>query len=113
MKDHLQNGSLMMGHKSTICIYLNLFKDESDFFFFFLGATLMAAFDLLVALATGCLPNLKLIAEMLTEMFYSDKDDAILDWEYLPPVGPRPHNGFVGQFTFTNHRWRCCLFHIF
>ena len=30
----------------------------------------MAAFDLLVALATGCLPNLKLIAEMLTEMFY-------------------------------------------
>ena len=63
---------------------------------FFLGATLMAAFDLLVALATGCLPNLKLIAEMLTEMFYSDKDDAILDWEYLPPVGPRPHNGFVG-----------------
>jgi ubiquitin carboxyl-terminal hydrolase 9/24 len=73
----------------------------------------MAAFDLMVALATGCLPNLKLIAEMLTEMFYSDKDDAILDWEYLPPVGPRPHNGFVGKFVFTNHRWRCCLIQIF
>lgn len=56
----------------------------------------MAAFDLLVALATGCVPNLKLIAEMLTEMFYSDKDDVINDWEYLPPVGPRPSNGFVG-----------------
>ena len=73
----------------------------------------MAAFDLLVALATGCLPNLKLIAEMLTEMFYSDKDDAILDWEYLPPVGPRPHNGFVGKFAFTNHRWRFYLIQIF
>ena len=56
----------------------------------------MAAFDLLVALATGCVPNLKLIADMLTEMFYNDKDDAILDWEYLPPVGPRPVQGFVG-----------------
>ena len=50
----------------------------------------MAAFDLLVALATGCVPNLKLISDMLTEMFYSDKDDSIPDWEYLPPVGPRP-----------------------
>ena len=29
-------------------------------------------------------------------LIYSDKDDAILDWEYLPPVGPRPANGFVG-----------------
>ena len=56
----------------------------------------MAAFDLLVALATGCVPNLKLIADMLTEMFYGEKDESILDWEYLPPVGPRPIQGFVG-----------------
>ena len=37
------------------------------------GTTLMAAFELLVALATGCVPNLKLVSEMLTEMFHSDK----------------------------------------
>lgn len=60
------------------------------------GSTLMAAFELLVALCTGCVPNLRLTAEMLTDMFYSDKDDVLLDWEYLPPVGPRPANGFVG-----------------
>ena len=96
----------------------NIIKNFISYFYLifinlFLGATLMAAFDLMVALATGCLPNLKLIAEMLTEMFYSDKDDAILDWEYLPPVGPRPHNGFVGKFAFTNHRWRCYPIQIF
>ena len=56
----------------------------------------MAAFDLLVALCTGCAPNLKLVAQILCEMFYSDKDDALVEWEYLPPVGPRPANSFVG-----------------
>ena len=60
------------------------------------GTTLMAAFELLVALVTGCVPNLKLVSEMLTEMFHSDKDEVIQDWEYLPPVGPRPTKGFVG-----------------
>ena len=60
------------------------------------GTTLMAAFELLVALATGCVPNLKLVSEMITEMFHSDKEEIIQDWEYLPPVGPRPTKGFVG-----------------
>lgn len=58
--------------------------------------TVMAAFDLLVGLCTGCPANLKLVANILTEMFYTDKDDVLTDWEYLPPIGPRPNNGFVG-----------------
>ncbi len=29
-------------------------------------------------------------------MFFTDKDDMVQEWEYLPPVGPRPENGFVG-----------------
>ncbi|UYV75295.1 USP9X [Cordylochernes scorpioides] len=60
------------------------------------GASLTAAFDLLVSLCTGCLPNLTLLADMLREMFYSDNDLPLTDWEYLPPVGPRPPRGFVG-----------------
>lgn len=60
------------------------------------GHTIMAAFDLLVELCTGCVPNLRKVAEMLTEMFHSDKDDVLIEWEYLPPMGPRPSNGFVG-----------------
>jgi ubiquitin carboxyl-terminal hydrolase 9/24 len=60
------------------------------------GPTLMAAFDLLVGLCTGCVPNMKLVAQMLIEMFHSDKEDVLVEWEYLPPVGPRPSNGFVG-----------------
>ena len=58
--------------------------------------TVMAAFDLLVSLCTGCAPNLKLVAQILCEMFYTDKEDALVEWEYLPPVGPRPANSFVG-----------------
>lgn len=34
-------------------------------------ATTNAAFELLVALCVGCVPNMKLLVEMLTEMFYS------------------------------------------
>lgn len=60
------------------------------------GPTNMAAFDLLVGLCTGCVHNLRKVSEMLTEMFHSDKDDVLIEWEYLPPVGPRPSNGFVG-----------------
>ena len=33
--------------------------------------TINMAFDLLVALCTGCGENLKLLVDMLTEMFYS------------------------------------------
>ena len=57
------------------------------------GSTMMAAFDLLVALSTGCVQNLKLVAQMLTDMFYSDKEDVVTEWEYFPPVGPRAHTG--------------------
>ncbi|XP_047471205.1 probable ubiquitin carboxyl-terminal hydrolase FAF-X isoform X2 [Penaeus chinensis] len=58
--------------------------------------TVIAAYELLVTLCTGCVPNLKLLAEMLTNMYYSDCDESIGEWEYLPPVGPRPMKGFVG-----------------
>ena len=58
-------------------------------------ATTAAAFDLLVALCTGCQSNLCLLATMLDEMFYSE-GEAVTEWDYLPPVGPRPAGGFVG-----------------
>jgi ubiquitin carboxyl-terminal hydrolase 9/24 len=85
--------------------------------------TLVAAFDLLVALCTGCVQNLQCLAEMLTEMYYSGRgtfhskqccrikkstfanvfkpshtghEAPIPEWEYMPPVGPRPPKGFVG-----------------
>uniref|UniRef100_T1IZS4 ubiquitinyl hydrolase 1 n=1 Tax=Strigamia maritima TaxID=126957 RepID=T1IZS4_STRMM len=58
--------------------------------------TVIAAFDLLVSLSTGCVPNLKILSEMITEMYYSDKDQSLTEWEYLPPIGPRPLKGFVG-----------------
>ena len=60
------------------------------------GPTLLGAFELLVALSKGCLQNLTEVSRMLTEMFYTDKEDIITEWEYFPPVGPRPQNGFVG-----------------
>lgn len=63
------------------------------------AATLQAAFDVLVALCTSCVENLEFVAQTLTEMFYlSDPSEqsSSLDWEYLPPVGPRPPRGFVG-----------------
>lgn len=34
-------------------------------------STANAAFDLLVALCMGCVPNMKLLVRMLTDMFYS------------------------------------------
>jgi len=33
--------------------------------------TTVAAYELLVALCTNCVPNLKLVADMLQEMYYS------------------------------------------
>jgi ubiquitin carboxyl-terminal hydrolase 9/24 len=35
------------------------------------SATVTAAFELLVALCVGCVPNMKLLVNMLTDMFYS------------------------------------------
>ena len=39
--------------------------------------TLIAAFDLLVGLSTDCVQNLNVVAQMLIEMFYSDKGKII------------------------------------
>uniref|UniRef100_A0A8C4ME89 USP domain-containing protein n=1 Tax=Equus asinus asinus TaxID=83772 RepID=A0A8C4ME89_EQUAS len=58
-------------------------------------ATINAGFELLVALAVGCVRNLKQIVDCLTEMYYI-ACEALTEWEYLPPVGPRPPKGFVG-----------------
>ncbi|XP_035221479.1 probable ubiquitin carboxyl-terminal hydrolase FAF-X isoform X2 [Stegodyphus dumicola] len=60
------------------------------------SSSVVAAFDLLVGLCTGCAQNLRLLVEMLCEMFYSANDHPLTEWEYLPPVGPRPPRGFVG-----------------
>ncbi|XP_062862625.1 probable ubiquitin carboxyl-terminal hydrolase FAF-X isoform X2 [Trichomycterus rosablanca] len=58
-------------------------------------ATITACFELLVALAVGCVRNLRQIVDTLTDMYYSGCE-ALTEWEYLPPVGPRPNKGFVG-----------------
>ncbi|KAF4027332.1 hypothetical protein G4228_019128 [Cervus hanglu yarkandensis] len=62
--------------------------------------TINAGFELLVALAVGCVKNLKQIVDCLTEMYYIGTAittcEALTEWEYLPPVGPRPPKGFVG-----------------
>lgn len=58
--------------------------------------TQAAAFDLLSSLCISCVQNYKELVEMLSNMFYSDPDSAIVEWDYLPAVGPRPFQGFVG-----------------
>ncbi|XP_033842564.1 probable ubiquitin carboxyl-terminal hydrolase FAF-X isoform X2 [Periophthalmus magnuspinnatus] len=58
-------------------------------------ASINAGFELLVALAVGCVRNLKQIVDTLTDMYYLG-GDTLTEWEYLPPVGPRPNKGFVG-----------------
>ena len=55
-----------------------------------------AAFDLLVSLCTGCPGNLCQLGTMLADMFYTRETEAVSEWEFLPPVGPRPSQGFVG-----------------
>ncbi|XP_036281525.1 probable ubiquitin carboxyl-terminal hydrolase FAF-X isoform X4 [Pipistrellus kuhlii] len=63
-------------------------------------ATITAGFELIVALAIDCVRNLKQIVDYLTEMYYIGTAvtscEALTEWEYLPPVGPRPPKGFVG-----------------
>ncbi|KFO22512.1 Putative ubiquitin carboxyl-terminal hydrolase FAF-Y [Fukomys damarensis] len=63
-------------------------------------ATISAGFELLVALAIGCVQNLKQIVDCLTEMYYTGTAvttfEGLTEWEYLPPVAPRPPKGFVG-----------------
>ncbi|XP_035506818.2 probable ubiquitin carboxyl-terminal hydrolase FAF-X isoform X8 [Scophthalmus maximus] len=58
-------------------------------------ASINAGFELLVALAVGCVRNLKQIVDTLTDMYYLGSE-TLTEWEYLPPVGPRPNKGFVG-----------------
>ncbi|XP_061917685.1 probable ubiquitin carboxyl-terminal hydrolase FAF-X isoform X1 [Entelurus aequoreus] len=58
-------------------------------------ASINAGFELLVALAVGCFRNLKQIVDTLTDMYYLGCE-TLTEWEYLPPVGPRPNKGFVG-----------------
>ncbi|XP_046853983.1 probable ubiquitin carboxyl-terminal hydrolase FAF-X [Xenia sp. Carnegie-2017] len=58
--------------------------------------TLVAAFELLVSLCTGCIENLQYVANALTELYYSGNEMPLLEWEYTPPIGPRPMRGFVG-----------------
>uniref|UniRef100_A0A8C1LPE6 USP domain-containing protein n=1 Tax=Cyprinus carpio TaxID=7962 RepID=A0A8C1LPE6_CYPCA len=58
-------------------------------------ASVNAGFELLVALSVGCVRNLKQIVDTLTDMYYLGCE-ALTEWEYLPPVGPRPTKGFVG-----------------
>uniref|UniRef100_A0A8C9X223 ubiquitinyl hydrolase 1 n=1 Tax=Sander lucioperca TaxID=283035 RepID=A0A8C9X223_SANLU len=58
-------------------------------------ASINAGFELLVALAVGCVRNLKQIVDTLTDMYYLGCE-TLTEWEYLPPVGPRPNKGFVG-----------------
>lgn len=61
------------------------------------SATISAAFDCITSLCHGCVPNLRLVAQMLGNMFYHpDHDSPLTEWEYLPPVGQCPSNGFVG-----------------
>ena len=93
--------------------------------------TILSAYDLLVSLCTGCLPNLRELSDLLFQLFYptlltaqpalskenptsseanllsginsnlnnqltNDCTIAQTEWEYMPAVGQRPHNGFVG-----------------
>ncbi|XP_059175144.1 probable ubiquitin carboxyl-terminal hydrolase FAF-X isoform X4 [Physella acuta] len=57
--------------------------------------TVVAAYDLLVALCMECVENLQYLANMIIEMYYTD-NQPVMDWEYVPLVGPRPPRGFVG-----------------
>ena len=60
-----------------------------------------AAYDVLVALCTGCPKNLEILSDLLTKMFSTPFGDepplsSMKDWDYMPTVGPRPPGGFVG-----------------
>lgn len=58
--------------------------------------TIIAALELLTGLSTKCVQNLRLLSECLSNLFYSGCDTLLNEWEYQPPIGPRPEKGFVG-----------------
>ncbi|XP_052826881.1 probable ubiquitin carboxyl-terminal hydrolase FAF-X, partial [Octopus bimaculoides] len=83
------------------CRKLNDFPPEQAVPVCTTPATVTAAFDLLVSLCTRCVKNLKCLANMLIDMFYTDEmftfsELPLVEWEFVPPVGPRPPKGFVG-----------------
>ncbi|VVC40180.1 Hypothetical protein CINCED_3A020619 [Cinara cedri] len=55
-----------------------------------------AAFDLIVSLCIGSAANLKLTIETLTQYFYSEREDPLVEWDFLPMMGARTARGFVG-----------------
>ena len=57
------------------------------------SSTLIAAYELLVALCTACPQNLEHVNASL-ETYFSNL--SISDWEYYPFMGTRPHQSFVG-----------------
>lgn len=57
--------------------------------------TISAACDLLVALCQNTVDNMKILVKTLLDMFCVDIEP-LREWEYLPPVGPRPPQGFCG-----------------
>ncbi|XP_055619318.1 probable ubiquitin carboxyl-terminal hydrolase FAF isoform X2 [Toxorhynchites rutilus septentrionalis] len=57
--------------------------------------TITAACDLLVALCQNSVENMKILVNTLLNMFCTDIEP-LREWEYLPPVGPRPPQGFCG-----------------
>jgi len=36
------------------------------------------------------------VLSLLWQLFNSGNEQALTEWEYIPPVGPRPVKGFVG-----------------
>lgn len=57
--------------------------------------TISAACELLVALCKNSVTNMTLLVNTLINMFCADIEP-LREWEYLPPVGPRPQKGFCG-----------------
>lgn len=57
--------------------------------------TVAAACDLVVALCQHSIPNMNLVVRTLIEMFCSDTEP-LKEWEYYPPINPRPPRGFSG-----------------
>ena len=82
--------------------------------------SVISAFKLLNALCAGCLQNVCTLRDLLVDLFYSGMrcmdlgkweqactidhtsllspghEPPIVEWEYLPHIGPRPPKGFVG-----------------
>ncbi|XP_050542237.1 probable ubiquitin carboxyl-terminal hydrolase FAF-X isoform X2 [Daktulosphaira vitifoliae] len=55
-----------------------------------------AAFDLIISLCVGCVKNLKLTVDILNQYFYSEHEEPLIEWDYLPMMGARTARGFVG-----------------